>query len=88
MERSGLEVLDVENLRRHYALTLDAWAERFDASWDAIQRARSRALRRILPPQVAHLSLVVRRDVPLAQRPARTCFKSLSARGISGTTTR
>jgi len=37
MERSGLEVLDVENLRRHYALTLDAWAERFDASWDAIQ---------------------------------------------------
>jgi cyclopropane-fatty-acyl-phospholipid synthase len=36
MERSGLEVLDVENLRRHYALTLDAWAERFDAKWDAI----------------------------------------------------
>ena len=26
MERSGLEVIDVENLRRHYALTLDAWA--------------------------------------------------------------
>ena len=37
MEESGLEVLDVENLRRHYALTLDAWAERFDANWDAIQ---------------------------------------------------
>ena len=36
MEQSGLEVLDVENLRRHYALTLDAWAERFDANWDAI----------------------------------------------------
>jgi cyclopropane-fatty-acyl-phospholipid synthase len=36
MEESGLEVLDVENLRRHYALTLDAWAERFDANWDAI----------------------------------------------------
>ena len=36
MERNGLEVLDVENLRRHYALTLDAWAERFDAQWDAI----------------------------------------------------
>jgi cyclopropane-fatty-acyl-phospholipid synthase len=35
MERSGLEVIDVENLRRHYAPTLDAWAERFDASWDA-----------------------------------------------------
>jgi cyclopropane-fatty-acyl-phospholipid synthase len=36
MEDSGLEVLDVENLRRHYALTLDAWGERFDAQWDAI----------------------------------------------------
>jgi cyclopropane-fatty-acyl-phospholipid synthase len=36
MERCGLEVLDVENLRRHYALTLDVWAERFDRSWDAI----------------------------------------------------
>ena len=32
----GLEVLDVENLRRHYALTLDVWAERFDANWEAI----------------------------------------------------
>ena len=37
MERCGLEVIDVENLRRHYALTLDAWAQRFDAGWPAIQ---------------------------------------------------
>ncbi|MFO1302288.1 MAG: cyclopropane-fatty-acyl-phospholipid synthase family protein [Burkholderiales bacterium] len=37
MERHGLEVIDVENLRRHYALTLDAWATRFDASWDGIR---------------------------------------------------
>jgi cyclopropane-fatty-acyl-phospholipid synthase len=37
MEKTGLEVLDVENLRRHYALTLDAWAERFDASWEKIR---------------------------------------------------
>ena len=36
MDRSGLEILDVENLRRHYALTLDAWAERFDQRWSAI----------------------------------------------------
>ena len=36
MDANGLEVIDVENLRRHYALTLDAWAERFDANWDAI----------------------------------------------------
>jgi cyclopropane-fatty-acyl-phospholipid synthase len=37
MERCGLEVLDIENLRRSYALTLDAWAERFDASWERIR---------------------------------------------------
>ena len=36
MERFGLEVVDVENLRRHYALTLDCWAERFDRNWEAI----------------------------------------------------
>ncbi len=36
MEECGLEVVDIENLRRHYALTLDAWAERFDRNWDKI----------------------------------------------------
>ena len=38
MEKAGLEVLDVENLRRHYALTLDVWAERFDRNWETIRR--------------------------------------------------
>jgi cyclopropane-fatty-acyl-phospholipid synthase len=36
MERCGLEIIDVENLRRHYALTLDVWAERFERRWDTI----------------------------------------------------
>lgn len=36
MEDCGLEIVDVENLRRHYALTLDAWAERFEAGWERI----------------------------------------------------
>ena len=36
MERCGLEVLDIENLRRHYALTLDEWAQRFEQQWEAI----------------------------------------------------
>lgn len=36
MEDCGLEVVDIENLRRHYALTLDVWAERFDRNWDRI----------------------------------------------------
>jgi cyclopropane-fatty-acyl-phospholipid synthase len=37
MEQNGLEVVDIENLRRHYALTLDVWAERFDRNWARIQ---------------------------------------------------
>jgi cyclopropane-fatty-acyl-phospholipid synthase len=37
MEKCGLEVLDIENLRRHYALTLDVWAERFDRNWERIR---------------------------------------------------
>ncbi len=37
MEACGLEVVDIENLRRHYALTLDAWASRFDANWETIR---------------------------------------------------
>lgn len=37
MEAEGLEILDVENLRRHYALTLDAWTEKFDANWEEIR---------------------------------------------------
>lgn len=37
MENSGLEVVDIENLRRHYALTLDEWAKRFEASWERIR---------------------------------------------------
>ena len=37
MERSGLEVVDIENLRRHYAPTLDGWTERFDRNWESIR---------------------------------------------------
>ena len=36
MERCGLEVVDIENLRRHYALTLDEWAARFEQQWQTI----------------------------------------------------
>ena len=36
MEEAGLEVVDIENLRRHYALTLDEWAERFNRNWEKI----------------------------------------------------
>jgi cyclopropane-fatty-acyl-phospholipid synthase len=42
MENAGLEILDIENLRRHYALTLDVWAERFDRNWEKIHALDSR----------------------------------------------
>jgi cyclopropane-fatty-acyl-phospholipid synthase len=35
LEAGGLEVLDVEALRRHYALTLRAWVGRLEENWDA-----------------------------------------------------
>jgi cyclopropane-fatty-acyl-phospholipid synthase len=34
LEATGLEVLDVEALRRHYALTLRAWVHRLEDHWD------------------------------------------------------
>jgi cyclopropane-fatty-acyl-phospholipid synthase len=34
LEAGGLEVLDVEALRRHYALTLRAWVLRLEEHWD------------------------------------------------------
>jgi cyclopropane-fatty-acyl-phospholipid synthase len=36
MEDAGLEIIDIENLRRHYALTLDAWVEKFERNWEKI----------------------------------------------------
>ncbi len=32
MSHAGLEIVDVENLRRHYAFTLNHWVERFEAA--------------------------------------------------------
>jgi cyclopropane-fatty-acyl-phospholipid synthase len=34
MQRGGLEAIDVESLRRHYAHTLDIWVENFEANAD------------------------------------------------------
>ncbi len=37
-EPQDFSVLDVENLRMHYARTLENWLERFENSWDAVQK--------------------------------------------------
>ncbi len=36
-EPAGMSILDVENLRLHYARTLRGWLERFDAAADAVR---------------------------------------------------
>ena len=36
--RAGLRIVDAENLRPHYALTLDAWIERFEKKADTVKR--------------------------------------------------
>jgi cyclopropane-fatty-acyl-phospholipid synthase len=38
MQQGGLEVRDVENLRRHYARTCAMWTENFEANAERIQR--------------------------------------------------
>ena len=35
MAGAGLEVLDVESLRRHYALTCEAWSDKLESNRDA-----------------------------------------------------
>ncbi|GHD59307.1 SAM-dependent methyltransferase [Jeongeupia chitinilytica] len=37
MSAAGLEVIDIESLRRHYARTLEFWTERFEANADRIR---------------------------------------------------
>lgn len=41
LESGGFEVLDVEALRRHYALTLRAWVRRLEENWDEAVRLTS-----------------------------------------------
>ena len=47
VERAGLEVLDVHQLRRHYALTLRAWIDRLEQRHDDAVAASSEADYRI-----------------------------------------
>src|SRR5262249_17509442 len=41
LERSGLEVRDVESLREHYGRTLRAWGANLDAAWTQAVRLSS-----------------------------------------------
>ncbi|MET1089481.1 MAG: class I SAM-dependent methyltransferase [Arthrobacter sp.] len=41
LESAGFEILDVEALRRHYALTLRAWVNRLEEHWDEASKLTS-----------------------------------------------
>src|SRR3954466_1285476 len=47
LESRELEVLDVEALRQHYALTLRAWVANLEANWDAAVAAASEGRARV-----------------------------------------
>jgi cyclopropane-fatty-acyl-phospholipid synthase len=47
LESRGLEVLDVEALRQHYALTLRAWVRRLEEHWDAAVEAAGEGRARV-----------------------------------------
>jgi cyclopropane-fatty-acyl-phospholipid synthase len=47
LESRELEVLDVEALRRHYALTLRAWVANLEENWDAAVAASSEGRARV-----------------------------------------
>jgi cyclopropane-fatty-acyl-phospholipid synthase len=47
LECGGLEVLDVEALRPHYALTLRAWVQRLEEHWDEAVQASSQGRARV-----------------------------------------
>jgi cyclopropane-fatty-acyl-phospholipid synthase len=47
LEGGGFEVLDVEALRRHYALTLRAWVKNLEEQWDEAVRFTSEGRARV-----------------------------------------
>ncbi len=79
-ERAGFEVLDIENLRPHYALTCRAWVERLRAHQDACVNLVGRACYRTWLLYLAvsalnfesgetdvHQVLLAKRSAPLAR---------------------
>ncbi|TLM87472.1 cyclopropane-fatty-acyl-phospholipid synthase family protein [Pseudarthrobacter sp. NamE5] len=47
LEAAGFEILDVEALRQHYALTLRAWVSRLEDNWDQAAQLTSQGRARV-----------------------------------------
>jgi cyclopropane-fatty-acyl-phospholipid synthase len=60
IESAGFEVRDVQSLREHYALTLQAWLGNLDSAWDQAVAASSPARARIWRLYIAGSALAFR----------------------------
>ncbi|MGY1737215.1 class I SAM-dependent methyltransferase [Geodermatophilus sp. SYSU D00684] len=74
LEDAGLEVLDVEALRRHYGLTLRAWVARLERHWDEAVAAAGEGRARVWRLYMAACALAFEAgtmgvDQVLVQRP-------------------
>ncbi|MFJ6004082.1 class I SAM-dependent methyltransferase [Arthrobacter sp. NPDC092385] len=74
LESAGLEVLDVEALRRHYGLTLRAWVHNLEENWDEAVRLTSEGRARVWRLYMASSALGFERGLNgvnqvLVQRP-------------------
>jgi cyclopropane-fatty-acyl-phospholipid synthase len=74
LESAGLEVLDVEALRRHYGLTLRAWVDNLEQNWDEAVRLTSEGRARVWRLYMASSALGFERGLNgvnqvLVQRP-------------------
>ncbi|WP_105032641.1 SAM-dependent methyltransferase [Arthrobacter ruber] len=74
LESAGLEVLDVEALRRHYGLTLRAWVDNLEKNWDEAVRLTSKGRARVWRLYMASSALGFERGLNgvnqvLVQRP-------------------
>ncbi len=74
LESAGLEVLDVEALRRHYGLTLRAWVDNLEKNWDEAVRRTSDGRARVWRLYMASSALGFERGLNgvnqvLVQRP-------------------
>ncbi|MFP5315348.1 MAG: class I SAM-dependent methyltransferase [Actinomycetes bacterium] len=74
LESVGLEVLDVEALRRHYGLTLRAWVHNLEENWDEAVRLTSEGRARVWRLYMASSALGFERGLNgvnqiLVQRP-------------------
>lgn len=62
MQEGGMEALDVENLRRHYAKTCSIWAENFEANADDLKKMVDDKRFRIWRVYLAGCSYAFRQD--------------------------